>query len=95
LLGANSGTGISLGDGCTIAAGVYVTAGAKISLYNAKNEPINLQGQVVNEGQNIVKAMDLNGGNNLLFISDSLTGRIICKPNNKEVELNAALHVND
>jgi 2,3,4,5-tetrahydropyridine-2-carboxylate N-succinyltransferase len=95
LLGANSGTGISLGDGCTIAAGVYVTAGAKISLYNAKNQAINLKGELVAEGENIVKAMELNGGNNLLFISDSLTGRILCKPNNKEIELNAALHAND
>jgi 2,3,4,5-tetrahydropyridine-2-carboxylate N-succinyltransferase len=33
LLGANSGVGISLGDNCTIEAGLYVTAGTKI-LYN-------------------------------------------------------------
>ena len=95
LLGANSGTGISLGDGCTIAAGVYVTAGAKISYYNRKNEPINAFGEVVLEGQNLVKAIDLSGQNNLLFMLDSVSGRLICKPNPKTIELNEALHVND
>ena len=35
LLGANSGLGISLGDRCTIEAGTYVTAGAKVS-YNGE-----------------------------------------------------------
>ena len=32
LLGANAGTGIPLGDRCTIEAGLYVTAGSKVSL---------------------------------------------------------------
>lgn len=95
LLGANSGTGISLGFGCTIAAGVYITAGSKISLYNADNAPVNLQNEIVTEGQNVVKGMDLNGKNKLLFLQDSLSGKIICKPNPKTIELNEALHAND
>ena len=32
LIGANAGIGISLGDNCTVEAGLYITAGAKISL---------------------------------------------------------------
>ncbi len=32
LLGANSGLGISLGDDCVIEAGLYVTAGTKVTL---------------------------------------------------------------
>jgi 2,3,4,5-tetrahydropyridine-2,6-dicarboxylate N-succinyltransferase len=32
LLGANSGCGVALGDGCTVEAGLYVTAGTKCSL---------------------------------------------------------------
>lgn len=95
LLGANAGTGISLGFGCTIAAGVYVTAGSKISLYNGNGEPVNIKNEVVSEGENIVKGMDLNGKDKLLFIQDSLTGKLICKPNPKTIELNTALHAND
>jgi 2,3,4,5-tetrahydropyridine-2-carboxylate N-succinyltransferase len=95
LLGANAGTGISLGFGCTIAAGVYITAGSKISLYNAENEPVNIKNEIVSEGQNVVKGMDLNGKDKLLFIQDSQSGKLLCKPNPKTVELNEALHVND
>ncbi len=92
LLGANAGTGISLGDGCTVAAGVYVTAAAKVSLYNDKKEPINMKGQVVAEGENIVKGADLNGKDYLLYIQDSLNGKIVARPNTKVIELNESLH---
>ena len=92
LLGANAGTGISLGDGCTIAAGVYVTAAAKVSLYNDKKEPVNLAGAVVAEGDNIVKGADLNGKDYLLYIQDSQSGKIIARPNTKVIELNESLH---
>ncbi|MAW65734.1 MAG: 2,3,4,5-tetrahydropyridine-2,6-dicarboxylate N-succinyltransferase [Flavobacteriales bacterium] len=95
LLGANAGTGISLGFGCTIAAGVYITAGSKISLYNSENQPVNIKNEIVSEGQNVVKGMDLNGKDKLLFIQDSQSGKLICKPNPKTIELNEALHVND
>jgi len=92
LLGANAGTGISLGNGCTIAAGVYVTAAAKVSLYNDKKEPINLDGKVVTEGDNIVKGAELNGKEYLLFIQDSQSGKIVARPNTKVIELNESLH---
>ena len=94
LLGANSGIGISLGDGCTVAAGVYVYAGKKVALFNAKNEPVNTDGQRVESGQNIVKASTLSGSSYRLFIEDSQTGVLICKPNSKIIQLNDALHAN-
>lgn len=92
LLGANAGTGISLGDGCTIAAGTYLTAASKISLYDAQMNPVNLSGQAVSEGENVVKGMDLNGHPYLLYLTDSLSGKIIARPNTKVIELNKNLH---
>lgn len=92
LLGANAGTGISLGFGCTIAAGVYVTASSKISLYNDDRQPVDINGNSVAEGDNIVKGFELNGKDNLLFIQDSQTGKLTCRPNPKTIELNTSLH---
>ena len=60
LLGANSGLGISLGDDCVVEAGIYVTAGSKITLPDGK----------------IVKARELSGANNLLFRRNSTTGAL-------------------
>ncbi len=92
LLGANAGLGISLGKGCTVAAGLYVYAGMKIALVNANNEPIDLEGHRVALEQNIFKAAELSGRDHLLFIQDSRTGQVICKPNAKSIALNAELH---
>jgi 2,3,4,5-tetrahydropyridine-2-carboxylate N-succinyltransferase len=58
LLGANSGTGISLGDNCVIEAGVYITASAKIKLPDG----------------DVVKAKSLSGASNLLFRRNSVDG---------------------
>lgn len=77
LLGAESGLGISLGDNCVIEAGLYVTAGSRVTLP---------------DGQ-VVKASELSGVSNLLFIRDSVTGKVLAKPrNSQQIELNTALH---
>ncbi|MDH5676125.1 MAG: tetrahydrodipicolinate N-succinyltransferase N-terminal domain-containing protein [Myxococcales bacterium] len=78
LLGANSGCGIPLGDGCTIEAGLYVTAGTKVKLPDGK----------------VVKAAELAGKSNLLFIRNSQSGAVEVRETNKAVELNEALHKN-
>jgi len=92
LLGANAGTGISLGDGCTVAAGVYITAASKVSLYNDEKQPVNLNNEVVNEGENIVKGLDLNGKEYMLYYNDSNTGKLTGRPNSKVIALNESLH---
>jgi 2,3,4,5-tetrahydropyridine-2,6-dicarboxylate N-succinyltransferase len=78
LLGANSGCGISLGDGCTIEAGLYVTAGARVTMPDGS----------------VLKARELSGRSGLLFWRNSQTGAIEVKERGNTVALNAALHQN-
>ena len=79
LLGANSGIGISLGNDCVVEAGIYVTAGSKITLPDGK----------------IVKAKELSGANNLLFRRNSQTGSLEVLPKTGSWNgLNSVLHKN-
>ncbi|MDX1344010.1 MAG: 2,3,4,5-tetrahydropyridine-2,6-dicarboxylate N-succinyltransferase [Reinekea sp.] len=81
LLGANAGTGIPLGDRCTIEAGLYITAGTKVTLLDNNKQAIET-----------VKARDLAGKSDLLFWRNAQTGRIECLTNKSAVELNSELH---
>ncbi len=79
LVGANAGTGISLGDDCVVEAGCYITAGTKVTLDDGR----------------VVKGRDLSGSSGLLFLRDSVTGAVRALARaGKTVELNAALHTN-
>ena len=80
LLGANSGLGISLGDDCVLEAGLYITAGTKVT----------------GPDGTVVKAATLSGKSNLLFRRNSVSGTVEVVPwKGTGVELNAALHAND
>lgn len=81
LIGANAGLGIPLGDRCTVEAGLYVTAGTKVTV-------LDNQGQQVR----VCKARELTGGNDLLFRRNSVSGRVECLTNKTEIELNSELH---
>jgi 2,3,4,5-tetrahydropyridine-2-carboxylate N-succinyltransferase len=80
LLGANSGLGIPLGDNSVVEAGVYITAGSKITLPDGS----------------IVKASELAGANGVLFRRNSLTGALEAVPRGGRSwgGLNDALHDN-
>jgi 2,3,4,5-tetrahydropyridine-2-carboxylate N-succinyltransferase len=83
LLGANAGIGIPLGDDCVVEAGLYVTAGTKLT---------------VKEGDSTreVKALELAGASNVLFRRNSLNGGVEAVPwRGQGIALNAALHSND
>lgn len=85
LLGANAGIGISLGDNCTVEAGLYVTAGTKIAIYDkAKVE--------AGEPLEVVKGAELSGKSNILFIRNSQTGVIEARHRKVGIELNDSLH---
>jgi len=89
LLGANSGVGISLGDDCVVEAGLYVTAGTKITVFGEV-----AQAAGVDDGTRI-KALELSGVKGVLFRRNSITGSVEATPQgDRAVELNAGLHDN-
>lgn len=83
LIGANAGTGIPLGDRCTIEAGLYITAGTIVRLLDADGDSRQ------------VKARELAGASDLLFIRHSATGEVQCRTNRSAIELNDALHAHN
>ena len=79
LLGANSGVGISLGDGCVVEAGLYLTAGTKVTMDDGV----------------VRKAVELSGEPELLYLRDSVTGAVRAKRRlGPGVALAEALHTN-
>jgi 2,3,4,5-tetrahydropyridine-2-carboxylate N-succinyltransferase len=80
LLGANSGVGISIGDDCVVEAGLYLTAGTKLTL-------------IVEGRTQEVKASELSGLSGMLFRRNSLTGGVeAIARQGLGIELNADLH---
>lgn len=80
LLGANSGLGIPLGDDCVVEAGLYLTAGTKVTAPDGT----------------VVKAAELSGKDNLLFRRNSRTGAVEVVPRaGTGIELNEALHAHN
>ena len=79
LLGANAGLGISLGDDCTVEAGLYLTAGTRVT---------------APDGQ-VVKAATLSGRDGLLFRRNSVSGAVEVLATTVDWgSLNADLHAN-
>ncbi|EFV13695.1 2,3,4,5-tetrahydropyridine-2,6-dicarboxylate N-succinyltransferase [Segniliparus rugosus] len=80
LIGANAGIGISLGDDSVVEAGLYITAGTKVT---------------TPEGE-VVAARALSGVANLLWRRNSLTGAVEVLPRaGSGVTLNSVLHSNN
>jgi 2,3,4,5-tetrahydropyridine-2-carboxylate N-succinyltransferase len=80
LIGSNAGIGISLGDDCVVEAGLYVTAGTKVTLV---------------DGGAVVAARTLSGRNGLLFRRNSVSGAVeVLARTGDGIALNAALHAN-
>jgi len=84
LIGANAGIGIPLGDRCTVEAGLFVTAGTKVTLLDIDGRPVET-----------AKARDLAGKSDLLFRRNSTTGTVECLTNRSAVELNKELHTHN
>ncbi|MDA5564830.1 2,3,4,5-tetrahydropyridine-2,6-dicarboxylate N-succinyltransferase [Cobetia sp. MMG027] len=84
LIGANAGIGIPLGDRCTVEAGLYITAGTKVMVFD-------------NEGKEVetVAARELANQDDLLLRRNSITGRVECLTNKSAIALNDALHAHN
>jgi 2,3,4,5-tetrahydropyridine-2-carboxylate N-succinyltransferase len=79
LLGANAGVGISIGDDSVVEAGLYVTAGTKVTIIDSN-------------GERTAKAAELSGVAGLLFRRNSINGRVEVLPREGVgVVLNSAL----
>ena len=81
LVSANAGTGIPLGDRCTIEAGLYITPGTVVQLLDEDRNALNQ-----------VKARDLAGQSDMLFIRNSQSGVVECRTNRQAIKLNPVLH---
>ncbi|HEP3216059.1 TPA: tetrahydrodipicolinate N-succinyltransferase N-terminal domain-containing protein [Campylobacter upsaliensis] len=90
LLGANSVTGIPLGDNCIVDAGIAVLEGTKFLLKDKEElQKVNLGFDFNKE---IYKGIELKNLNALHFRQDSISGAMIAGFNKKAITLNAALH---
>ncbi len=92
LLGANSVTGIPLGDGCIVDAGVTILAGTKIEISQTEIEKINQANDKQLESKTIFKGAELAGLNGIHFRQDSLSGIIKAYRSTREIRLNQELH---
>ena len=90
LLGANSVTGIPLGDNCIVDAGIAVLEGTKFLLKD--KEELQKVNPSFDFNKEIYKGIELKNLNALHFRQDSISGAMMVGFNKKVVALNAALH---
>lgn len=84
LIGANAGLGIPLGDRCTIEAGLFITAGTKVTVLDGARKPVET-----------VAARNLADRSDLLFRRNSTSGAVECLTNRSAIELNETLHAHN
>jgi len=93
LLGANSVTGLPLGDGCIVDAGVTILAGTKIKIAPEELEKIKAANPDAKlDNKTTFKGEELQGLNGIHYRQNSTTGEIIARRSTREVKLNEDLH---
>ena len=93
LLGANSVTGLPLGDGCIVDAGVTILAGTKVTISSkelSKIKDANPDDNIADK--EIFKGEELQGLNGIHYRQNSTTGEMMARRSTREVKLNADLH---
>ena len=84
LIGANAGLGIPLGDRCTVEAGLFITAGTKVTVLDDAKQAVET-----------TAARYLAGRADLLFRRNSQSGSVECLTNKTAIELNESLHAHN
>ncbi len=93
LLGANSVTGIPLGDGCIVDAGVSILEGTKVTISTDEfNKIKEANPQWTSPDTDVFKGGALASLNGIHFRQDSVTGQIKAFRSTREVKLNEELH---
>ena len=90
LLGANSVTGIPLGDNCIVDAGIAVLEGTKFAIKD--KDGLKKLNPNFNFDKELFKGIELAYLNGLHFRQNSQTGQMLVSPNKKAIKLNSALH---
>jgi 2,3,4,5-tetrahydropyridine-2-carboxylate N-succinyltransferase len=93
LLGANSVTGIPLGDGCIVDAGIAVLEGTKIWISEDEfNKIKEVNPEWKAEYKEYFKGLELAGLNGIHYRFDTTKGKMIAFRSRREVKLNEELH---
>jgi len=93
LLGANSVTGIPLGDGCIVDAGIAVLEGTKIWISEDEfNKIKEVNPEWKAEYKEYFKGLELAGLNGIHYRFDTVKGKMVAFRSRREVRLNEELH---
>lgn len=93
LLGVNSSTGISLGDGCIVDGGIAVLAGTIIYIDKAEAQKLKEINNNFEIKENcLYKGRELSGKNGIHFRQDAQSGRMTAFRSKVQIALNKDLH---
>ena len=90
LLGANSVTGVPLGDDCIVDAGIAILEGTKVFIND--KEALQKLNPTFKFNQDIYKASQLANLNGIHYRQNSQTGQITANISKRAIKLNADLH---
>lgn len=93
LLGVNSSTGISLGDGCIVDGGIAVLAGTIFYISSDEAQKISeINADFAIKDSCLYKGRELSGKNGIHFRQDSKSGQMTAFRSKVKIELNKDLH---
>lgn len=96
LLGANSVTGIPLGDGCILDAGIAILEGTKIGIEPDQLKKIKAVNPSLtckdSKDIEFFKGVELAGLNGIHFRQNSKSGMIVARRSERDIVLNSDLH---